>query len=313
VAPVQSKRKALLGANQVSLPNTFSRRKREAKGSLDPFTYSNIPIKVRNQILQIFDEAIAIAEKSQESAYQSMSDFMRKELGVERLAVAYYRHEEFCKWFRSCSDTDSVVDAVELVCRMISIYKEQASYVNSRESLKECITEINDRLFEASLGFQYESGDIIQTDSKFLHTEAVLPAIHLLADAAFKSANDEFMSAHKAFREADYDGAIVECCKALESTLKVIAADRKWAGYETAPLKKLLQLAFDNELIPRFLESEFSGLRSILESGVGTVRNKAGGHGAGEKSSPATRHLAAFQLHQTAAAIVLLVEASSLP
>jgi hypothetical protein len=58
------------------------------------------------------------------------------------------------------------------------------------------------------------------------------------------------------------------------------------------------------------MQTEFTGLRTILEGGVGTVRNKAGGHGAGENKREVPRHVAAFQLHQTAAAILLLVEAA---
>ena len=58
------------------------------------------------------------------------------------------------------------------------------------------------------------------------------------------------------------------------------------------------------------MQNEFTGLRTILESGTPTVRNKAAGHGAGPNPRNIPRHIAAFQLHQTAAAIVLLIQAA---
>ena len=101
-------------------------------------------------------------------------------------------------------------------------------------------------------------------------------------------------------------------CKALESTLKTIFKKKNWDFDENAPLKRLMETAFSHELLPRFLEAEFTGLRVILESGVGTVRNKAGGHGAGEKKRLVPKEIAAFQLHQTAAAIKLCVDSAKL-
>lgn len=56
-------------------------------------------------------------------------------------------------------------------------------------------------------------------------------------------------------------------------------------------------------------QSEFSGLRCVLESGVPTARNKLGGHGQGAQIVTVPGYLAAFVIHQTAAAIVFLVEA----
>ena len=78
----------------------------------------------------------------------------------------------------------------------------------------------------------------------------------------------------------------------------------------TDPASKLLKAVFDNKLIPDYMQNEFSGLRTILESGVPTVRNKDGGNGAGVNPRNIPAHIAGFQLHQTGAAIVLLIEAA---
>ncbi len=48
-----------------------------------------------------------------------------------------------------------------------------------------------------------------------------------------------------------------------------------------AAAKDLIQIVFDNGLIPSFMQSHFSGLKTTLESGLPTVRNRQSGHGQG--------------------------------
>ena len=71
----------------------------------------------------------------------------------------------------------------------------------------------------------------------------------------------------------------------------------------------MIQICFDNELIDSFWQSYYSSLRSLLESGVPTVRNKLSGHGQGTTPTTVPDHLVAYMLHMTAAAIVFLAEA----
>ena len=65
---------------------------------------------------------------------------------------------------------------------------------------------------------------------------------------------------------------------------------------------------FASKVIPAFLQSEFSGIRSVLESGLPTLRNKSGGHGRGAKPRNIPEHFAAYALHMAASNIVFLVE-----
>ena len=295
----------------MDLPNTFSRRKRTAKASADPLTYDEVPSKLRRQVLHILDEATLVQNKdSQSSIYDHLCQFMRKELGVGKLSERANSAEEFTVWFLSWENIDEVIDGVELICRMITVFVDQCSYQERIVRLNSLLCEINARFLEAGIGYQFENGEMIQVDSKLAHSEVVVPALRLLADPKFEAAEHEFMDAFSAFRKGDYETSLTEACKSLESTIKVIGSKKGWGLNESWPLKKLMQAVFDNNLIPTFMQTEFTGLRTILESGVGTVRNKAAGHGAGEKKREVPRHIAAFQLHQTAAAILMLVEAS---
>jgi hypothetical protein len=77
-------------------------------------------------------------------------------------------------------------------------------------------------------------------------------------------------------------------------------------GLENSSLKSN---TVNNNLIPSYLQTEFTSLNKMLVSGVPTIRNKASGHGAGAAPRIVPEYLAAFQLHQTAAAIVFFVAA----
>lgn len=91
--------------------------------------------------------------------------------------------------------------------------------------------------------------------------------------------------------------------------MKTICKKSGWSYSERATAKDLINVMFKNELIPKYLETYFASLRSLLESGVPTVRNKTSGHGQGEFPVDVPEYLASYVLHLTASNIVLLVEA----
>jgi hypothetical protein len=91
--------------------------------------------------------------------------------------------------------------------------------------------------------------------------------------------------------------------------MKGVCDVRKWKYQEGVTAKGLIDVIFSKELIPSSLASQFTGLRSVLESGVPTVRNRQGGHGQGKDPVAIPSHLAAYALHLAASNIVMLVEA----
>ena len=66
-----------------------------------------------------------------------------------------------------------------------------------RRQYEEAIDELNQRFREHGVGYQYESGQMIRVDSQLIHSEAVQPALRMLADPMYEGANAEFLSAHK--------------------------------------------------------------------------------------------------------------------
>lgn len=291
------------------LPDIFSRRKRQASGSVDPLQYDAVPQKVRRQILQVLDETFGRSwdDEASHKGYKELVRIFRKEQGVPTL-IEYPQNgrTEFSQWFMVHNDIDEVIDATEVICRWIDVMVRQKIHDEAR--IDQAIEEVNARLLEASVGYQYESRQIIRADTRVLHKEVVVPALALIAEPKFASANSEYLRAFDAMRRNDFETALTECAKAFESVLKVIASEKGWPVASNATAKQLLQAAYDYGLIPTFLQSEFSGLRSILEGGVPAVRNKNSAHGAGTTKRKVPKHLASFQMHQTAAAIIFLIE-----
>jgi hypothetical protein len=91
--------------------------------------------------------------------------------------------------------------------------------------------------------------------------------------------------------------------------MKAICAKRSWQYDPKATASPLIQVLIGHELIPPFWNQHFSALRTTLESGVPTARNRLGGHGQGSQVVGVPEHIVAYVLHLTASAIVFLAEA----
>ena len=173
----------------------------------------------------------------------------------------------------------------------------------------DAIAELNYRFREHGVGYQYESGQIIKVDSQLVHSEVVKPTLNFLSDPIYKGANEEFLKAHEHRRKKRYKQCLYESLKAFESCLKVICQKRGWSYTEKDTAKRLISIIFDHGLIPPFMQSHFSALRSTLESGVPTVRNNQSGHGQGPNQIAIPEYKAAYILHLTASNILLLAKA----
>ena len=187
----------------------------------------------------------------------------------------------------------------------------QVSRLTTWQPADDAIAELNHRFREHGIGYQYQGGQIIPVNSEYLHSEAVEPAISLLYDANFSGALEEFMAAHEHYRKGDHKAAITSAGSAFESTMKTICDRRKWNYDPKATASKLIEVLYDNEIIPSEMKTHFTGLRSALEGGVPPLRNQAGrgAHGQGSTPVAVPDYLAAYCLHLAAANIVFLVEA----
>ncbi|PRH86554.1 hypothetical protein C5L14_14560 [Labrys okinawensis] len=302
----------------MSLLPIFSRRKRQStsKGT-DVYQYEVIPRKLQIQVVQLLEDGIGqygnlYNETPCDKLYDAIVDILRREIGVYKLSPGHnQKAHEFLDWLDKVNNIEEWLDAIEISLRALeNIAKPNwyayQNYIKTRP--EDVIEELNARLIEAGLGYQYVSGQIVRLDSLHTHKEIVLPAFALLSEKRFVAADKEFHTAHQAYRNGDFETCLVECGKALESVLKVLAHKRKWPIKDTDPASKLIQAAVDGGLIAAFSTTQLNHLKGLIDSSTPTVRNKMGGHGAGVTPRVVPRELATLQLNQTAAVILYLVE-----
>ena len=91
--------------------------------------------------------------------------------------------------------------------------------------------------------------------------------------------------------------------------MKIICTDKNWPFQQTDTAKKLIQTVLDNDLVPRSMQSQFTSLSQMLESGTPTARNKQSGHGMGATTVVVTDYFRAYGLSTAAANITLMVSA----
>ena len=205
--------------------------------------------------------------------------------------------ESVCNFFLETKETEKAIDVIELLFQFID------ECIRSHSN--QFTDELNHRFREHGVGYQYESGQIIRVDSQFIHSEVMRPALCMLSDPMYEGANAEFLSAHEHYRSRKYKECLNDCLKAFESCIKAICEKKGW-NYETYTANRLIKIVFDNELIPTFMLSHFTALKSTLASGVPTVRNYLSGHGQGSEEVSVPESIAAYALHLTASNILLL-------
>ncbi len=176
----------------------------------------------------------------------------------------------------------------------------------------DAIEELNTRFKEHGIGYQFESGEVLRVDSEFSHSEIVKPTLSLLRGDGFAGANEEFLEAHQHYRHGRNKECLVSALKAFESVMKGVCKRKGWVFKPSDTAKNLIAVCVANGLFPTYLESEITSLRTLLESGVPTVRNRAGGHGQGTEPVAVPAYLARYALNLTASNALLLIDAASL-
>ena len=292
----------------------YSKRQKQLRGELpDVYQYDNLPQSFRIQVVHILRDVLGRCGyiNSTDQWYREVHKILATEYGQLRLHGKGRDNEKIIVNFLLEAPVEKVLDLIEVVFFVANKYRRIREEVPDIViNFHKSAAELNARFGEHGIGYQFESGKVMRVDSEFLHQEVVKPALRLLQAAHFAGAEKEFHKAHKHYRDQEYEDTISESLKALESTLKVICERKGWPFSEEYTASRLIQTVFDHELLPNYLQSEFSGLRTILEGGVPAIRNRNSGHGTGATPRQVPAHLAEYALHMTASAIVFLTEAA---
>lgn len=293
----------------------FSKRQKQSRGEVpDVYQYDNIPHSLRVQISHIVDEAINVRVSRNEGSKEAFSLIFKalcREYGVFELdSRARGNYEQVMNFFLNVQDTERALDVVELCFKVIDklVRDDRRGYCNPSQEPDDAIDELNYRFREHGVGFQYEQGFIVRMDSELIHKEVVRPLLSAMANKLFQPALDEFHAAHEHYRHGRYKECLNECLKAFESTMKAVCQKRGWTLPKTATAKILIQTLFDKGFFPTYLQTQISALRTILESGTPTIRNKNSGHGQGTSVIVVPEELARYCLHMTATNLIYLVD-----
>ena len=292
------------------------RRKRELGLEPDVYTYDNFNANLRAQICYVIDDVLGIQNRNElERNYGSICEILRREYGVYKLVAGLHVRasviDELGQFISLEQDIDRVLDAIELCFVIAESYRDKSyTYRYPQEDtgayIDECVSELNTRFKEHGKGYEVSDGRVLRIDSELLHTEAVKPAISFLNQPEYAGPRDEFFGAYEHYRHGNLKEALNDALKAFESTIKVVLELRGWEYDKTSPAKKLLGVLLANNFLPSYHQNHLNALSTLLESSVPTIRNKEGGHGQGSEVSEVEPEIAAYVLHTTASAIVML-------
>ena len=326
------------GVSIMPIFDIFSKRQKALRGDMpDVYSYDCIPTPLRVQIVYIICDALGNERHYNKifnddykyseviygypevrKSYDFITDTLCREYGVFRLPVSYKEIEnkmnDLLYFLLHEKNIEKTIDAIELSFRVIGSHTRTHDYLRKEDpsgDADRAIEELNHRFKEHGVGYCFTDGQIVRIDSEFVHSEVVRPALGILDQGQYAGARQEFLKAHEHYRKGNTKEALNECLKSFESVMKSICDKREWAYDERATASTLIGICFDKQLIPSFWQTQFAALRSLLESGVPTARNKLSGHGQGAAPMPVPGHIAGYVLHMTAAAIVFLAEAEA--
>lgn len=289
------------------------------QGEPEVYQYTELPKPFRVQVIQIWREALGLyisrRDHDRNEAWDFVHDTLSREMGLFTLVDISDNIQRKCEYFLLNSDVTGALDIIELSFKQIDGYVRDQGWMHSdryevTQDPDDAINELNHRFREHSIGYQFEGGELIRVDSQYLHSEAVKPAIALLNEDAFRGPSEEFLKAHEHYRKGESKEAINWALKAFESAMKAICDAQKWSYASGSTAKPLLDVLFEKGLIPQEMQSHFQALRSTLEAGLPTLRNKSSSsHGQGAEPKEVPDYMAAYALHLAATNIVFLVEA----
>jgi hypothetical protein len=304
----------------------FSSRHKPPQGNL-PYKYDEVAQDFRVKVWYILERSLGkkYVEPGEYSTatlpyyiWEFIRDTLREERGVFSLSKQQLRlgpKDECFQYFINEADLLGALDFIDLAFRVVDklIRAKPPEVLEAVECLvgpDEAISQLNERFDQHHLGFQFTGGEVMRRDSQFVHAEITENAARLLTATGFEGPDQEFLNAHKSYLKGNTKEAIRETLNAFESTLKVICTQRKWKfDPQKDTSARLIAIAFEKGLIPDYLQSQFSALRTTLEAGVPAIRNRAGGHGQGPDLVEVPKYLAAYAMHLAASAINFLVAA----
>lgn len=294
------------------ITDLYSKRNRPQPTTIE---YGPLPDGLKIQLNFIFNDFFNSALDYYSSpigndVWDLLDNTLRREHMLMSLCPGLSGNSNFkvCEYFINLNSIEKELDVLQLAGRCI-----EACIGNNyrcKYTPQQAISDINVRLQEHGMGYRYQAGDIIKVPAEFTYEQSIEPSLVLLHQAGFENAQQEFLSAFEHYKKGpkEYEEALTDCLKAVESTIKIIATKRDWTFNQNDTAKPLIALVLKEGLIPSFSESFLAGVRNTLESGIPTLRNKLGGHGKGAEARIVDEASMHYCINLTSAVILYLVQ-----
>ena len=307
----------------MAIINIYSKRQRKIRGEVnDVYQYNNIPHALRVQIIKIITDSIGFPSSNErytsyrneaDKVYAYIHEILSKEYGVFSLKeFAKNDFDALVDFFLKERNTEKCLDFIEICFQILVSHVAKNHYEFkdiTSQSPGDAVIELNDRFREHGGGYQFESEEIIRIDSQLIHADVVKPTLILLSgEPLFEGANDEFLAAHEHYRHKRYKECLNDCLKSFESIMKAIHDKNNWKYSPNDTASKLINSCLSQNLIPAYLQSQFTSLKTMLETGIPTIRNKNAGHGQGADIKEVPEELVSYMLHLTATNLLFLLK-----
>lgn len=293
------------------IKDLFSKRRaKRPKKMPDVYRYDVLPHALRVQVIHIMNDAF----RDDPEAYDAIVNTLCREYGVFRLLSerglpAHDSQMQLHAYLLNVQEVDRGLDVLELTASAIADMGRTRPYLRQRAD--DLLSELNTRFMEHRVGYRFEGEQMVRMDAEVIHAEVIKPSIALLSRRAYSGAQEEFLKGLEHYRRGNMKESMNECHKAFESVMKTICQRRRWPVKPSAGASDLISICFKKQLVPSIWQEQFSSLRKVLETGTAPARNQMAAHGQGPEKMEVPRHLAAYVIHMTAAAILFLAEAEA--
>ena len=292
----------------------YSKRIKDAAGDPEVYVYDVFPQTFRNQFFYVIEELFDYLESHGLSdVWSYIHDSFAREIGVKSLGSLHYTKKTQIEQFVAKSGETDFLDFLDYVFSRLSQTRDVSiGYVSPDEVNKQitsAFVEMNFRFKQHNLGYAFVKDVLIRKDNEHLHQNTIKPALRLLYENGFEGAEQEFLDAFEHRRKGENKDAILDALKAFESTMKAICDGMGYA-YDPArsTAKDLIGILEGNGFYPAYMNNHMTSLRTSLESGLPTMRNKNAGHGQGATVVNVSDEFAEYALNLAATNIVLLTK-----
>lgn len=292
----------------------YSRRIKNREGEPEVYEYDSFCQPFRNQIFYVLSDVFDFyKEKGLHDAWDVLHDSFARELGVKTLDSCFASGKHNVEVFVQKSSDRDFLDfldyAFNMISRMRNVTPPYALYEDSQEQINNAFRELNYRFKQHNLGYEFVDDKLIRKDNELLHQETIKPALKLLIETGFEGAEQEFLDAFEHRRKGENKDAILDALKSFESTMKAIC-DGMGYSYDPAKstAKELITILENNGFYPAYMNNHMTSLRTSLESGLPTMRNKNVGHGQGATVVNVSDEFTEYALNLAATNIVLLTK-----